>query len=109
MSAPSNNPPLTVSPGVDFYDTLATPKQMSMTRAKYGDRADTEAQRRYGVNVDSLTKGQAYTLITTDAPYRRLCSNCNTRLVYDDDRDDEGNIEQAYYYCPDHCGYAEGA
>ncbi|MCP9496110.1 MAG: hypothetical protein MSG64_16805 [Pyrinomonadaceae bacterium MAG19_C2-C3] len=39
---------------------------------------------------------------------RRSCPNCNSHLVYEDDRDDEGNIENAYYRCPDDCGYAEG-
>jgi hypothetical protein len=58
----AERPPLTNTPGVDFYDTLATPKQMAWVRKlPNGEQA---ARERFGVPVEHLTKRQAYELIS---------------------------------------------
>jgi hypothetical protein len=51
-------PPLYPSETVDFFDTLATPKQMKWCEPLAG-----EALARFGVPVDCLTKRQASELL----------------------------------------------
>jgi hypothetical protein len=63
---PLSKPPLYPAPGVDFFDTLATPKQMNMVRnhAVVADlNAEWESWAMYTKPVAHLSKRQAATLI----------------------------------------------
>lgn len=60
-----------------------------------------------GATIKRDTKNNTITVIKkagtkgADAP---RCPECNRKLIYHDDRDDNGNIEQAWWDC-DQCDY----